>query len=84
MRRLIFDNIYPPMTGLYRWCDLSASAQVPVSYGERCDMTCLIVEPLDSEKGMPRKASTVENLMEFKDALLRLLVKANGCELDIN
>jgi len=44
-------------------------------------MTCLIVEPLDSEKGMQRKANTVENLMEFKDALL---VKANGCELDIN
>jgi hypothetical protein len=44
-------------------------------------MTCLIVEPLDSEKGMPRNANTVENFVEFMDALL---VKANGCELDIN
>jgi len=51
------------MTGLYWWCDLSTSAQVPVSYGERCDMTCLIVEPLDSEKGMPRKANTFENFI---------------------
>jgi len=69
------------MTGLYRWCDLLISAQVPVSYGERCEMTCVMVEPFDSEKGMPRKANTLENLMEFNDALL---IKANGCELDIN
>ena len=46
-------------------------------------MTCLIVEPLDSEKGMPRKANTVENLMELKN-INALLIKANGCELDIN
>ena len=52
-----------------------------MSYGERCEMTCVMVEPFDSEKGMPRKANTLENLMEFNDALL---IKANGCELDIN
>ena len=52
-----------------------------MAYGERCDMTCLMVEPLDSEKGMPKNANTVENFVEFKDALL---INANGCELDIN
>jgi len=35
LRKSIFDSIYPAMTSLYRWCDLSTSAQVPVSYGKR-------------------------------------------------